>query len=55
MIKEYFYKYFESESELIKFLNDRADVNVVSITYNARLLTPRYVLFYWCYEPDNRK
>jgi hypothetical protein len=52
MKKEYFSKHFCDESKLVDFLNERVnDVNVISITYNGRSLTPYYVLFYWCYEP----
>lgn len=52
MEKVYFSKHFCDENKLIDFLNERVhDVNVISITYNARSLTPYYVLFYWCYEP----
>ena len=54
MKKEYFCKRFIESDKLVEFLNERVnDVNVVSITYNARSLTPYYVLFYWCYEPKD--
>lgn len=52
MKKEYFCKSFTESNKLVEFLNERVnDVNVVSITYNGRSLTPYYVLFYWRYEP----